>query len=132
MLALLTVVACFAGLIPHLGEGGNGTDANTGSNAEAKYKNALYIYLCGSTLETKNAIASKNITEMLESSIASDTAIIIETGGTRKWRSHNIDEDAIIRYQVKNGELVELERSDKANMGQSETLSSFLKFCNQN
>ncbi len=88
--------------------------------------------MCGSTLETKNAIATKNITEMLESDIASDTAVIIETGGTRKWRGHGIPEDALVRYRVQDGRLVELEAQENANMGETDTLTSFLNFCNEN
>ncbi len=106
---------------------------NVGSaNSSASYKNAVYIYLCGSTLETKNSIASKNITEMLESNISNDTAVIIETGGTRKWRGHDIPENSLVRYRVQNGQLVELSREDDANMGEANTLTSFLNFCNEN
>ena len=101
------------------------------SNHEAHYKNALYIYMCGSTLETKNAIASQNISEMLACTIPSDTVVIVETGGTRKWRDHNIPEDAIVRYRIANGQLIELERLSNENMGEASTLSSFLEFCNR-
>ena len=97
-----------------------------------KYKNAVYIYMCGSTLETNNAIATKHISDILQTKVADNTAIIIETGGTRKWRGLDIPNDAIVRYQVKNGQLVELERVADSCMGDAQTLSSFISFCNEN
>ncbi len=100
--------------------------------SDSKYENALYIYMCGSTLETKNAIASNNISEMLKSNIDSNTVIIIETGGARKWRDHDIPNDEIVRYRIANGRLIELERDSNQNMGEAKTLSSYLDFCNQN
>ena len=103
--------------------------ANT---SNSKYKNAVYIYMCGSTLETKNAVATKHITDILEAKVPDNTAIIIETGGTRKWRGHDIPNDAIVRYLMKNGQLVELEREADSSMGDAKTLSSFLAFCNDN
>ena len=104
--------------------------SNASSNA--KYKNAVYIYMCGSTLETKNAVASKNIASILDAKAPADTAIIIETGGTRKWRGQDIPNDALVRYLVRDGQLVELERESDASMGEAQTLSSFLAFCEQN
>ena len=99
---------------------------------KSEYKNALYIYMCGSTLETKSATATKSINEMLESNIPADTAIIIETGGARKWRGYDVPNDALVYYRVQNGQLIELERKQNANMGDAQTLSSFLNFCNEN
>ncbi len=101
-------------------------------NSGTRYRNAVYIYMCGSTLETKSSIASKSIEAMLEARIADGTAVVIETGGTRKWRGHNIPSDALARYEVRGGRLVELERLDDASMGDPRTLSSFLAFCQQN
>ena len=100
--------------------------------SNSKYENAVYIYMCGSTLETKNAVATKHINDILEAKVPDNTAIIIETGGTRKWRGHDIPNDAIVRYLVKNGQLVELEREADSSMGNAKTLSSFLAFCNKN
>lgn len=98
----------------------------------SKYKNAIYIYMCGSTLETKNSVATKHINDILEANVSKDTAVIIETGGTRTWRGHDIPNDALVRYRVKNGQLVELEREEDASMGDAKTLSSFLNFCKEN
>lgn len=89
-------------------------------------KKTLFIYMCGSNLETKQGLAGKNIDEMLSADIGNNTDVIIETGGTQTWRSHNINNDAIERYEVKNGKLKLIETLDNSNMGESATLTDFL------
>ena len=49
----------------------------------------LFIYMCGSNLETKQGLASKNIDELL-SADKGDMNIVIQTGGAKTWRHHNI------------------------------------------
>lgn len=86
----------------------------------------IFIYMCGSNLETKQGLASKNIDEILSADVGSDVNIVIETGGANIWRHHDIDNSAIQRYEVKGGELKLIETLDNANMGESKTLTDFL------
>ncbi len=118
ILAAIIALACaLAGCTP--AKGGSG----------ARYANALYIYMCGSTLETKSAIATQNIDEMLGAHIPDGSAVVVETGGARKWRGHDIPANALVRYEVRGGSLVEVGREADASMGDAQTLSSFLGFC---
>ena len=87
----------------------------------------LFIYMCGSNLETKQGLAGKNIDEILAANTG-DLNIVIQTGGAKTWRSHEISSTAAQRYEIKNGELVLLDTLSQLNMGQSETLSEFLKW----
>ncbi|MBQ6182625.1 MAG: hypothetical protein IJK33_01905, partial [Clostridia bacterium] len=87
----------------------------------------LFIYMCGSNLETKQGLAGKNIDEILAANTG-DLNIVIQTGGAKTWRSHEISSTAAQRYEIKNGELVLLDTLSQLNMGQSETLSDFLKW----
>lgn len=86
----------------------------------------LFIYMCGSNLETKQGLAGKNIDEILSANIGDNINIVIETGGAKTWRSHDIDNSAIQRYEVKDGKLKLLETIENADMGKAETLSGFL------
>ncbi|MBR0120964.1 MAG: hypothetical protein IJM10_04165 [Clostridia bacterium] len=86
----------------------------------------IFIYMCGSDLETKQGLAGKNIDEILSANIGNDMNIVIETGGTQTWRSHDIDNEAIQRYEVRGGELRLLDSLPQANMGEAETLADFL------
>jgi hypothetical protein len=89
-------------------------------------KKTIFIYMCGSNLETKQGLAGKNIDEILTANIGSDMNVVIETGGATTWRSHDIDSSAIQRYEVKNGELKLLDSLPQANMGEAQTLTDFL------
>ena len=89
---------------------------------------SIFVYMCGSTLETKNGAASKNIQEMLDNNIPSTTTVVIQTGGAKKWRVLDIDPSRSQRYLIKDGELTLLSETDKQNMGESKTLSDFLKW----
>ena len=87
----------------------------------------LFIYMCGSNLETKQGLAGKNIDEIL-SADTGNLNIVIQTGGAKTWRSHGISSAAAQRYEIKHGELILLDTLSQLNMGQSETLSDFLKW----
>lgn len=90
---------------------------------------AIYIYMCGSNLETNIGAATKNIKEMLDAAIPENTTVVIETGGSKKWRNYDIASDRLSRYVVDNGKLVLAGTVDNANMGSSDTLSDFLQYC---
>lgn len=85
----------------------------------------MFIYMCGSNLETKQGLAGKNINEIL-SAETDDLNIVIQTGGAQTWRSHDISESAAQRYEVRNGELVLLDTLTQLNMGEAQTLTDFL------
>lgn len=91
-------------------------------------KRTIFIYMCGSNLETKQGLASKNIDEILSAEIGNNVTVVIETGGASTWRHHGIDNNAIQRYEVKDGELKLIETLDNANMGEAQTLTDFLKW----
>ena len=93
-----------------------------------KNSKTLFIYMCGSNLETKQGLAGKNIDELLAASVSDDMNIVIETGGAATWRSHDIDNNALQRYEIKNGSLNLIESLPNGNMGDSETLGDFLKW----
>ena len=91
----------------------------------------LFIYMCGSNLETKQGLASKNIDELL-SADAGDMNIVIQTGGASIWRHHDISSSKSQRYEIKDGKLMLLKEFEQKNMGEAETLTDFLKWGQKN
>lgn len=89
---------------------------------------SIFLYLCGSNLETNMGAAGKNLDELLASDIPDNVHVIIQTGGAKKWRSHGISAGEIGRYSVRDGELTLLESLPSANMGEGGTLESFLSW----
>ena len=92
----------------------------------------LFIYMCGSNLESQKGLAGSNIDELLAASVSDDLNIVIQTGGANKWLSHGIDAEKTQRYVIKNGKLGLAMSLDNANMGEADTLTDFLKWGQEN
>jgi len=93
---------------------------------------AVYWYLCGSDLESGYGAASTDINEMLEVSLPENVQVVIQTGGATRWQDHNIDEDSIGRYLYSSDGFELVDEQPQANMGDPDTLSDFLRFCEEN
>ncbi len=94
-------------------------------------KNAVYLYMCGSTLESKAGAASKNLSELLEADIPADTTVVVETGGTTRWRGHDIPANSLNRYIVRHDKLELIESLPQKSMGSADTLTDFLTWCEE-
>ena len=88
----------------------------------------VFLYLCGSNLETKMGAAGKNLDELLSADIPENVQVIVQTGGAKKWRSHGISAESIGRYSVSGGQLNLIQSLPSDNMGDGGTLESFLSW----
>ena len=89
----------------------------------------ILIYMCGADLESGSGLASMDLDEILSvDNQPDDMNIVIETGGSKKWKKYNIDAKALSRYHVENKSLVLDEKLAKDNMGKQSTLESFLNW----
>lgn len=93
---------------------------------------AIYWYLCGSDLETRGGLATKDLNEMLSTKLPDNVSVVIETGGARQWKNSTMKADRQQRWLYQGGEFKLIEERPAANMGKMETLTSFLNFCNRN
>lgn len=89
---------------------------------------SIFLYLCGSNLETKMGAAGKNLDEILAADIPDNVNVVIQTGGTQKWRSHNIPNDSVNRWLAEDGRLSLLESLPQASMGDQQIFSDFLSY----
>ena len=101
---------------------GDGTDTAT-----------VMIYMNGSDLESKYGYATADLSEILNSTLSDNVNVVIQTGGTKKWKTEGISAKTAQRFVVKDGKLVLVED----NLGQlditdADTLSGFLSFCKTN
>ena len=87
---------------------------------------SVFIYFCGSNLESKQGMAGKDIDELLKADIPENVNVVLETGGAKKWHSHNIANDRLQRYTVKNHELSLIDELPNQSMGDAATFKSFL------
>lgn len=118
MLAIVIMAACILGACWILWE-----------SQLSKRTFAVYIYMCGSNLETDGAAATENIGEMLGADIPDNVTVVIETGGSKRWRDYDIDNESISRYTIEDGGLVLQQTLENASMGESSTLEAFLNYC---
>lgn len=93
---------------------------------------AVYWYLCGSDLESEDGFATDDLLEMMEASLPENVVVVIQTGGAYEWQNDVVSPDYAQRFEYDGEELYEIEVLPKQNMGDAETLSSFLAFCTTN
>ena len=107
--------------------------AGTVTEASPDASCTIFIYMCGSNLESKYGLASENIDELLEAEIPDQTNVIIETGGTSRWWSTEwIAEDRLQRYIIRDHRLELLEEMDNASMGSAPVFHDFLRWGQEN
>ena len=101
---------------------GNGNDTVT-----------IMVYMCGTDLESRSAMASKDLQEMLAAGIGDKINLIIYTGGCKKWQNNVVSSSVNQIYQVKGSNLVCLESDmGKAAMTAPDTLTGFIKYAEGN
>lgn len=88
----------------------------------------IFVYMCGSDLETNYQSASTDIKEMISGAESDKVNIVIQTGGAAAWNKPCIDANKIGRYVIKNNRMELIESHPDANMGDGDTLKSFLKW----
>lgn len=92
---------------------------------------AIYWYLCGSDLETAGGFASGDLAEMLRVTLPENVTVVIETGGASVWQDY-VDPGVNSRLVYSGSDLYLMETVPSANMGDPNTLASFLSYCNTN
>lgn len=111
----------------------SGKNTSSSEPASGKLKGStLFIYMCGSNLESKQGLASKNIDELLAAEVDDDFNIVIQTGGAKTWQRHDISSSEAQRYIIKDGKLKLVETLDNMNMGSASTLTDFLSWGQEN
>lgn len=105
-------------------------DETTGEQNEAAIKDeaewTVLIYLCGTDLESEGGMGTLNL-ESLEKVPSSDQVnFVIQTGGTKNWQRDDINPAVLSRFTMNGGVLTEVESLPLANMGDPNTLGSFL------
>ena len=93
----------------------------------------VMIYMVGSDLESTSGNASVDLAEMAES--MADTRhnnIIVYAGGASAWQIDGLSayEDSILK--VSSGNVYVVDTLKAANMGEADTLSSFINYCYDN
>ena len=87
----------------------------------------IFVYLCGSDLESDAGAASSDIEEAFAAKGSGQVKVVYETGGSSFWYE-NINENRIQRYLLEDGDLTLVDEKPEANMGTASTLADFLSW----
>ena len=101
---------------------GNGKDTFT-----------LMVYMCGADLESKSAMGTKDLQEMLAAKFGDSVRVIVYTGGSTNWRNNLVSSKVNQIWQVKNGQMICLEENAGTGaMTNQATLTTFIQYCAKN
>ena len=88
----------------------------------------IFVYICGSNLESEGGDGTEDINEMLSADASDNVRFVIETGGASEWQNDYVSADVLQRFVVQNGEITEVGSVENASMGNSNTLTDFLRW----
>ena len=88
----------------------------------------VFVYLCGTDLESDGGFATSDVQEMLYASTGSNVRFIVQTGGTYYWQNELMPNNNISRYEISDGEITLIDEQPADSMGKSSTLADFLEW----
>lgn len=109
-----------------------GFSAGSWTRAAAGETWAVYLYLCGSDLETKYGSATDDIREALKVKLPESVDLIILTGGAREWKNKGVDAEAVYMLRQVGDDMEVIEKINLVNMGHPQTLFAFMEYCGRN
>lgn len=75
--------------------------------------------------------ATADIREMLAAELSDQIRIVIQTGGSPAWEEQNVNPNRAQRFLIDAGGLRQIDDQHIQNMADPETLSDFLRFCEE-
>ena len=90
---------------------------------------SIYWYLCGSDLETNYGCATQDLMELMEVTLPENIRVVIQTGGAKEWQNNVVNADILQRYVYDSAGLTLVDELPPASMGDTATLTDFLRFC---
>ena len=88
----------------------------------------IFVYLCGSDLESDYGMATDDMMEMVNSGVGGNVRFVVECGGAYSWENNISSSRSNKRILIENGEAVEVGSVSRSNMGATSTLADFLSW----
>ena len=89
---------------------------------------SVFIYMCGTDLETEYGAATLNLAELTEAEVDPERVnVLVQTGGTSQWQC-GFSSEQLERYRLLGDGFVLEEQLPLASMGEAETLADFLRW----
>ena len=103
-------------------------NTTTQSTSKNYVDRTVLIYIVGSDLESENGAATQDIQEMIDAKVDSNTKVYIYTGGSNSWKNDIISSYNNEIYEINNQGIIKVAQFDSLNMGDPNTLSSFINY----
>ena len=114
-------------------------DTTVAANAREKYTKLLggsrdtatiMVYMCGTDLESRSGMGTADLQEMLNARFGDNINLLVYTGGCKGWKNNLVSSSANQIWQVKNGQLVCLEKNlGSQSMTDPSVLSGYIQWC---
>lgn len=89
----------------------------------------VFVYMCGSDLESGQASATEDLVEMEEATLnCPNLRFVIEADGTKEWQNTICQNNKKQRLLVKDGFTKVIETGKSTNMGDSNTFKGFIEW----
>ena len=93
----------------------------------------IMVYMCGTDLESRSAMATKDLVEMTNAKLGDNVKIVIYTGGCTGWNNDVVSSRVNQIYEISNGGLKRMvSDAGSVSMTSPDTLASFIQWCAQN
>ncbi len=93
-------------------------------------KVTVMVYMCGTDLESRSAMASRDLGEMGQATLGDNLNLLVCTGGCKQWQTRGIRTDVNQIFQIKDGYLKDTGRTaGSGSMTDPNTLLSFIRYC---
>ena len=113
-------------------------DKSVAKSAREKYTSILgdgkdvytiMVYMCGTDLESRCGMATKDMQEMLNANIADNVNLLVYTGGCSAWKNNIVSSKTNQIYQINAGKLnLVKDNIGDLTMTDPNTLSSFIQW----
>lgn len=108
-------------------------DKYTSVLGSGKDKVTVMVYMCGADLESRSAMGTKDLQEMLNATLGKKLKLIVFTGGSASWRNDKVSSKVNQIWQIDNGRMTCLDdNAGTASMTNPATLSYFIQYCAKN
>ena len=91
----------------------------------------IMVYMCGTDLESRAAMGTSDLKEMLEADLGENVNLLVYTGGCSKWQNNVVSSTKNQIYLIKNGKMKLLEEYKAVSMTNPDTLTGFIKWCDK-
>ena len=88
----------------------------------------VFVYLCGSDLESGNGLGVSDMEEMVNASTSENIKFVVQMGGAAEWNGYGISENSHQRYVITDGDITLVDEISETGMGQTSTLADFLSW----